>query len=103
MEFILTGASATATEFERLGLVTKVFPNPEDVFDEAVRLAARIAALSGPVVVAAKQAVLAAEVTPLDAGLAHEKALYYSTFSTHDCQEGLTAFLQKRPPRFEHR
>lgn len=103
MEFILTGNSATAEEFERLGLVTKVFPTDDVVLDEAIQLAARIAALSGPVVVAAKQAILAAEVTSLDAGLAHEKALYYSTFSTSDCKEGLTAFLEKRPPQFTHR
>lgn len=115
IEFILTGASATAAEFERLGLVNKVFPpsaaaaaaddNQEDdvVVAEATRLATRIAAMSGPVVVAAKQAVLAAEVTPLDAGLQHEKALYYSTFGTHDCKEGLTAFLEKRAPAFTHR
>lgn len=101
MEFILTGESATALEFERLGLVSKVFPS-EVVLDEALQLATRIAALSGPVVVAAKQAVLAAEATTLDAGLAHEKALYYSTFSMHDCKEGLTAFLEKRPPQFAH-
>lgn len=103
MELILTGASATAVEFERLGLVSKVVPSQGDVLHEATGLASRIAALSGPVVVAAKQAVLAAEQTPLDAGLAHEKALYYSTFSTHDCKEGLNAFLEKRPPQFAHR
>lgn len=45
---------------------------------------------------------LKAESTHLDAGLVHEKALYYSTFSTHDCQEGLAAFLEKREPVFEH-
>lgn len=58
MEFILTGESATATEFERLGLVSKVFPK-EQVLDEAIKLATRIAGMSGPVVIAAKQAVLA--------------------------------------------
>lgn len=127
MEFILTGDLATGTEFERLGLVSKVFPQ-DQVQDEALRLAARIAAMSGPVVAAAKQAVLTgenvfslavqtrdlstdvlcvlsmptAEATHLDAGLVHEKALYYSTFSTRDCHEGLTAFLEKRTPKFEH-
>lgn len=102
MEFILTGESATALAFERLGLVSKVFADEDTVRDEAVRLATRIAALSSPVVAAAKQAVLAAEATPLDAGLAHEKALYYSTFSMRDCKEGLTAFLEKRSPQFTH-
>lgn len=35
--------------------------------------------------------------------MVHEKALYYATFSTHDCKEGLSAFLEKRAPQFEHR
>ncbi|CAN8102832.1 unnamed protein product [Discula destructiva] len=102
MEFILTGDTASGGEFERLGLVNKAFPK-ELVLDEALKLATRLAAMSGPVVAAAKQAVLTAESMHLDAGLAHEKALYYSTFSTHDCQEGLKAFLDKREPKFEHR
>lgn len=108
MELILTGESRPARELERLGLVSRVFDvgrdnEGQEVTREAVRLAACVAAAPAPAVVAAKQAVLAAEQAPLDAGLAHEKALYYSTFSTHDCREGLTAFLEKRPPRFEHR
>ncbi|KAJ0115423.1 hypothetical protein J7T55_012702 [Diaporthe amygdali] len=102
MELILTGDSVTGVEFERLGLVNKVFPK-EQVQDEAIKLARRIAALSATVVASAKQAVLTAENSHLEAGMVHEKALYYSTFSTHDCREGLTAFLEKRPPRFEHR
>lgn len=107
MEMILTGESRPARELERLGLVSRAFDvgrgDDNEVTREAVRLAACVAASPAPAVVAAKQAVLAAEQAPLDAGLAHEKALYYSTFSTHDCREGLTAFLEKRPPRFEHR
>lgn len=44
-----------------------------------------------------------AENSHLEAGMVHEKALYYATFSTHDCKEGLSAFLEKRAPRFQHR
>lgn len=101
MEFILTGDSASAVEFERLGLVNKVFPK-ESVVAEALKLANRIAAWSGPIVAMAKQAVLTSEATHLDGGLRHEKALYYATFDTRDCKEGLTAFLEKRAPSFEH-
>ncbi|ORY59065.1 enoyl-CoA hydratase/isomerase [Pseudomassariella vexata] len=101
MEFILTGDSATGAEFERLGVVNKVFPK-DRVFAEAMKLATRIAAMSAPVVAAGKQAVLTVENNHLDAGMVHEKALYYSTFSMADCKEGLSAFLEKRPPKFEH-
>ncbi|KAI7783947.1 enoylhydratase isomerase [Diaporthe eres] len=102
MELILTGESVSAAELQRLGLVNKVFPR-ERVEEEAIKLARRIAALSATVVASAKQAVLTAENSHLEAGMIHEKALYYATFSTYDCKEGMSAFLEKRAPRFEHR
>lgn len=57
MEYILTGASASGIEFERLGVVNKVFPK-EEVLAESMKLATKIALMSAPVVAAAKQAVL---------------------------------------------
>lgn len=57
MEFILTGASATAQEFERLGLVNRTFP-ADSVLGEALQLAARIASMSGAVAKLAKRSVL---------------------------------------------
>lgn len=123
MELILTGDSVAAAELQRLGLVNKVFPK-ERVEEESIKLARRIAGLSAAVVATAKQAVLtgenptraltadeladqfaqlSAENSHLEAGMVHEKALYYATFSTSDCKEGMSAFLEKRAPRFEHR
>lgn len=60
MELILTGDLTTGAEFERLGLVNKVFPKGQ-VEDEAIKLARRITALSAPVVASARQAVLTGE------------------------------------------
>lgn len=57
MELILTGDSVTAAELQRLGLVNKVF-SKENVEEEAIKLARRIAALPATVVASAKQAVL---------------------------------------------
>lgn len=57
MEFILTGASATAQELERLGLVNRTFP-ADRVLDEALQLAARIASMSSAVAKLAKRSVL---------------------------------------------
>ena len=57
MEFVLTGEPASGAEFERLGVVTKVFPKTE-VLPAATALAEKIAKLSGPVIKTAKQAVL---------------------------------------------
>lgn len=60
MEFILTGDTASGTDLERMGLISKVFPESQ-VLDEALSLAGRIAAMSAPVVATAKQAVLTGE------------------------------------------
>ncbi|KAK2753544.1 enoyl- hydratase [Colletotrichum kahawae] len=101
MEFVLTGDSASGAEFERLGVVNKVFPRAE-VVPAALKLAERIAVMSGPVIKTAKQAVLTVENSHLDAGMTMEKSLYYSTFSLGDFNEGMSAFLQKRRPEFKH-
>ncbi|KAF5595074.1 enoyl hydratase [Fusarium pseudocircinatum] len=101
MEFVLTGEPASGAEFERLGVITKVFPNP-DVVQAATVLAEKIARLSAPVIKTAKKAVLTVENSTLDAGMTHEKALYYSTFGLDDFKEGIQSFLQKRQPSFKH-
>jgi enoyl-CoA hydratase len=102
MELVLTGDSISGAEFERLGVVNKVFPSGE-VVSAAIQLAGRIAVMSGPVVQTAKQAVLTVENSHLDAGMVHEKSCYYSTFSLDDFKEGQSAFLQKRKPEFLHK
>ncbi len=50
-----------------------------------------------------KQAVLAAEETPLTAGLDHERRLYELAMATEDRVEGMNAFLEKRKPEFRGR
>ncbi|WYZ40002.1 hypothetical protein EsH8_IV_000343 [Colletotrichum jinshuiense] len=101
MEFVLTGDPVSGAEFERLGVINKVFPRQE-VVPASLKLAERIAVMSGPVIKTAKQAVLTVENSHLDAGMTMEKSLYYSTFSLGDFNEGMTAFLQKRRPDFKH-
>lgn len=97
MELVLTGASISAVELERLGAVNKTCAE-EEVFKEACNMAQSIARFSAPAIGLAKQAVKAAESTTLQGGLELEKALYYSSFSLTDCNEGVRAFLEKRAP-----
>lgn len=61
MQLILTGASVPAHDMERYGIVTEVVSADSDVVEEAIKLAASIAAFSVPVVGLAKQAVKAGE------------------------------------------
>jgi enoyl-CoA hydratase len=102
MEMILTGRLMDAAEAERAGLVARVVPLA-DLVDEAVAVAAKIASLSRPVVLLAKEATNAAFETTLAEGVMVERRLFHMTFATEDRKEGMTAFAEKRPPVYRHR
>lgn len=102
MELVLTGRSIGAREAEAHGLVTRVVPDAE-VLPDALRLGAEIAAMPPLAVMAAKEAVNRAEELPLEAGLEHERRLFYLLFSTEDRREGMAAFIEKRPPAWTGR
>lgn len=102
MAMVLTGEPMTAAEAERAGLVARVVPD-ELVVDDALALAAQIAAKAPLAVRIAKEAVNAAFEMPLDDGLAHERRLFYLLFASEDKREGMAAFLEKRPPHFTGR
>lgn len=97
---VLTGLPVTAKEMEDRGVVNRVVSANEDVLEEALKVAQLIAARSAPALRLAKHAVKTAETCSLDAGLETERALYYSSFSFPDCQEGIAAFLEKRQATF---
>lgn len=102
MEMVLTGRHMDAHEAERAGLVSRVVPLAE-LLDEAVRVAERIAKLSRPVVMMAKEAVNRAYETTLAEGVLFERRLFYAAFATEDQKEGMAAFAQKRQPDFKNR
>lgn len=100
MELILTGRLMTAREAFEMGLVTRVVPN-ELYFDEAVKLAREIA-LKAPIATRlAKEAVLKSQELSLSEGLEHERKLFYMLFATDDQKEGMRAFQEKRPAKYE--
>ena len=102
MELVLTGRRIEALEAERLGIVNRVAPR-DGWLDAALELA-RVVASRPPIAVRlAKQAVLAADETPLAAGLEQERRLFELAMATEDRVEGMTAFVEKRPPEFRGR
>src|ERR671923_306221 len=63
----------------------------------------RLRVIAGRAVRLGKQAVLAADETPLAAGLDQERRLYELAMATDDRVEGMTAFIEKRRPEFRGR
>ncbi len=102
MEMVLTGRPITAQEAYAAGLVLRVVPT-ELCLDEAKRLAQEIADQAPVAARLAKEAVLQAFETSLEAGLEFERRCFHTLFSTEDKREGIRAFLEKRPPQFSGR
>ncbi|MFQ5954309.1 MAG: enoyl-CoA hydratase [Kiloniellales bacterium] len=102
MEMCLTGRTMDAEEAERAGLVSRVVP-AADLMEEAVQVADRIATMSRPVAMMAKESVNRAYETTLAEGVRFERRLFHSIFATEDQKEGMAAFIEKRHPEFKHR
>jgi enoyl-CoA hydratase len=102
LKLILTGETIDAQEAYRIGLVNKVVA-PGALLGEAEALLRTILAM-GPVAVRlALEAVLRGLELPLEEGLLLEANCFGLLAATRDMKEGLTAFLEKRPPKFEGR
>jgi len=99
MEMVLTGRMMNAEEAERANLVCRVVPAAE-LIAEALKIADKIAALSGPSVAMAKEAVNAAFESSLTEGVRTERRLFLSLFATADQKEGMAAFAEKRKAAF---
>jgi enoyl-CoA hydratase len=102
MDLVLTGRMMDAAEAERAGLIARVVP-AASLMEEAMKVAETIASMSLPSVLAAKEAVNRAFETPLAEGLRFERRVFHGLFATHDQKEGMTAFVEKRKPKFENR
>jgi enoyl-CoA hydratase len=102
MEMILTGRSIPAREALAGGLVARVVP-AEATLATALELAGRIAAQAPLAVVAAKEAVKAADELPLAAGLEFERRSFFLLFASDDQTEGMAAFIEKRAPHWTGR
>ncbi len=102
MDLCLTGRTMDAAEAERAGLVSRVVP-AANCLDEALAIAAQIAAFSLPSVMMLKEAVNRAWESPLSEGLLFERRVFHALFATDDQKEGMRAFLEKRAPAFANR
>jgi 2-oxoglutaroyl-CoA hydrolase len=101
-EAIMRGRRIDANEALALGLVTEVVPGAD--LDTAVdRLIDELLALSPLALATAKRVLDQAYEAPLSRGLELEGEAYARLRESDDFREGVEAFLEKRPPRFEGR
>jgi methylglutaconyl-CoA hydratase len=99
-ELILTGRRISAAEALRLGVVSQVVPAAE--LEKAVEaLCCELASAAPLALAAAKGAIDRGYGLPMPEALKIERAFYESVLGTEDRNEGLRAFAEKRPPRFQ--
>jgi enoyl-CoA hydratase len=98
-ELILSGRIFEASEAARLGLVNRVVPR-DDLLGAALHLGAELASKPPLTLAAALTAIHRGLDAGIDEGLAIEEAAFARIVTTHDAQEGVAAFLEKRRPVF---
>ncbi|NDZ18086.1 enoyl-CoA hydratase [Variovorax sp. WS11] len=102
MDMCLSGRMLDAAEADRYGLVSRVVAS-EQLREETLDLAARIAAFSLPALMAIKESVNRAWESSLSEGIGFERRQLHARFASEDAHEGMHAFLSKRKPVFRHR
>ena len=98
-ELVFTGRRLNASEAYTFGFVNSVSA-PEALEREALELAGRVLASSPTAVSHSKRALVQGARVSLDQGLVIEAETWLANLSSPNRVEGLTAFLEKRPPRF---
>ena len=100
LELNLTGDMINAATALEIGLANQVVPEA-DLMKQAMGLAKKIASKSRPAIERILRATREGLAVSLEEGLKLEAQLFGELCSTHDMHEGLTAFLAKRPPKFQ--
>ncbi len=98
LELLLTGETIDAGEAYRLGLVNRVVP-PDQLQAAAGEMIGKLTPLSGAVLRMTRRAARLGGQGAFGEALNQVESLYLSELmKTHDANEGLMAFLEKRPP-----
>ena len=96
----MLGDKMTAAEARDQGMIWDLAPEGEDCVQRALKLATRLADMPTQALVATRHLLRAASSNDLDRQLDAERDTQSSLGKTHDYIEGVTAFRQKRPPKF---
>jgi enoyl-CoA hydratase/carnithine racemase len=99
-ELLMLGSRLAAMEAERIGLVSRACPDPEETRAEAIALAGRLALMPAPSLRLIKRCLNDGAYGDLAHGLAIERDAVVEALSLPEAREGITAFVERRPPRF---
>ena len=99
-ELIFSGGYIKADEALRIGLVNKVVP-ADQLSMETKKMAKRFAVQGAVALRLAKSAVNEGLRMDLEAGLEYEHKCFSLLFATEDQKEGMKAFMEKRPAKFQ--
>jgi cyclohexa-1,5-dienecarbonyl-CoA hydratase len=102
-EILFTGASLSAADAERLGLVTRAVP--DDRLDaEVVAVVQRFQESSAPVMQLTRRAIAGGLDLPYEEAVRHAEDVYLNQLlATQDVEEGLRAVAEKRKPVWKDR
>jgi 2-(1,2-epoxy-1,2-dihydrophenyl)acetyl-CoA isomerase len=100
LEMMFTGDPLGAPEAERLGLLNRIV-EPEQLEPTVRELAARLAAGPSAALAAVKRSVNFSADSTLEEAFDYEFHLQGVMMEGEDFREGVTAFLEKRPPKFK--
>lgn len=100
MDMILSATTLNPVQAKDLGLVDRLFPDAAACRQGAVEYATKIAAGPSVALGHAKLAVTQGFGAPLDLGLALEREAISRVFVSHDANEGIKAFGEKRKAEF---
>lgn len=99
MHMMFTGEPVSSDYAHSIGLVNEVVP-VEDLQSYTLDFAEKLASRSAPALAAIKQLVYQGMELPLAAALRVERAALPEILGSADYAEGLTAFAERRPPKF---
>ncbi len=100
-ELALTGRDFTAAEAQQMGLLTRVCENRDVLYDEAKKLATQIAECPPLTVQGVKDVILYSRDHGIDSGLNYVAQKNTAALPSEDVVEAVTAFMEKRKPKFK--
>jgi cyclohexa-1,5-dienecarbonyl-CoA hydratase len=102
-DLLVGGASLSAAEAEKAGLISRVIPD-DKLETEAAAVIQRFQEGSAPVLQAVRRAIAGAFDLPFDEALRHAEDVYLNQLmATEDAEEGLRAVMEKRKPVWKGR